>query len=314
MSIAKSPAFLRSLKVAVAVLILASLIYHVDARELIRVLKNLTIESALWLFLISVALIYISALKWSYFLTAFGTRIKVLTLFNFYLVGYFVNLVLPSYLGGDAVRSWYAGKKSGQHEALAATVLERYTGLVAMVFLAMLFMWNVPAVTFQIKCAVILIATGILVFTILALSAQTLSLVKRMPYIQAFLPHFQKIQDALNLARKDPILLGKSLVLSLIYHSVTVLNTMAAAYAVGWWDPPIQELFVVLPLILLIGSIPVTPGGLGVQEGAFYYFLHAVGATGPQAIGVALILRAKGYVIALLGGLAWLKVRRDSIE
>ena len=62
----------------------------------------------------------------------------VLHLFNLYLVGYFVNLFMPSYLGGDLVRSWYAGKEIGQHEALAATILERYTGFVAMIVLAIL--------------------------------------------------------------------------------------------------------------------------------------------------------------------------------
>ena len=91
-----------------------------------------------------------------------------------------------------------------------------------------------------------------------------------------------------------------------MYHTVTVVNTLAAAAAVGWSQPPVAELFVVLPLILLVGALPLTPNGLGIQEGAFFFFLCAVGASPAQALGVALVLRAKSYVLALFGWLVWL--------
>lgn len=306
----------KSLKYIFAVLVLGILVYFVDVRELWQALSELTYEIVLYLALLSVALIYISALKWKLFIEAFNAQASVARLFQLYLVGYFVNLLAPSYVGGDIVRSWYLGKRVGQHEALAATILERYTGFVAMVSLSFVFMWSVERVTFEIKLVVFMVALGLLAITVLALSE------KMLVWFERFIAHFgegarksvqhvRKIQDSFRLVKSDRKLLVKALALSFLFHSLAVVNTVAAAYAVGWFHPPIWELFVVLPLILLIGAIPVAPSGLGIQEGAFLFFLQGIGASPAQALGVGIVLRAKSYVLALCGGLIWLSIRGE---
>ena len=113
------------------------------------------------------------------------------------------------------------------------------------------------------------------------------------------------------MAKKDKPLLYKTLGLSLLFHSIAVLNTIACAQAVGWANPPVWDLFVVLPIILLIAAIPLAPNGLGLQEGAFFFFLTGLGATPEQALGTALILRAKSYILAIIGGLIWLYLRYE---
>ena len=301
-------------KAVFATAILCLLFYLVDLKELWLAFSNLTLPAIVNLLLISAILIYISALKWSYFLEAFSGRVSVLKLFNLYLVGYFVNLLMPSYLGGDAVRSYYAGKKSGQHEALTATILERYTGLAAMLMLGLIFMWFSALATLPIKLAVAGIALALATITVMALSPRLLAQLGRIPQLKDPLRHLQKIQAGFILAKSNHLLLIKALALSFLYHSVTVANTMAAGMAVGWYDAPVLDLFVVLPLILVVGALPFAPQGLGIQEGAFFYFLQGVGATPAQALGIALILRAKSYVLALSGGIAWLFVRSESIN
>jgi hypothetical protein len=230
------------------------------------------------------------------------------------MVGYFINLVVPSYVGGDAVRSWYAGKKVGQHEAATATILERYTGLVAMVFLAVSFVWFVDLVTIEIKAAVVCVALGTIGVTVTALSPKLIGLLERIKQARPALKHVRKIQEGFHFAKRDKRLLIKAMALSFVFHSATVLNTMAAAYAVGWYNPPVLDLFVVLPLILLIGAIPVAPSGLGIQEGAFFFFLTGLGADPAQALGVGVVLRAKSYVVALFGGLVWWRVKKGEVK
>ncbi|RMG41381.1 MAG: UPF0104 family protein [Candidatus Dadabacteria bacterium] len=294
-----------------AIVLLVALVYTARPASLIDALKNLTFEAILYLLILSVVLIYVSALKWKLFLEEFGSSLPVLHLFNLYLVGYFVNLILPSYLGGDAVRSWYAGKKTDQHHALAATILERYTGFVAMIALGLIFMWFVEVANIKIKMAVILVAIFLVVVTWLSLNRKMLARLGRIKKLETVIKHLSKIQEAFHLARANRQLLIKALLLSLVFHTLTVVNTAVAAYAVGWYDPPIYDLFVVLPLILLIGAIPLSPNGLGIQEGAFYFFLTGVGASPGQALAVAVVLRAKAYLLALMGGIVWFFVRGD---
>ena len=82
-------------------------------------------------------------------------------------------------------------------------------------------------------------------------------------------------------------------------------------HAVGWEEIPWGDLFVVVPLILLIGAVPVSPQGLGIQEGAFVFFLSGVGASSGQAMAIALVLRAKSYLLAAVGGLLWFGLSRS---
>ncbi len=304
----------RTLQKLVAIVAIALLIYIANPLELWEAFKELTWRSIAYLFIVAAALIYVSAYKWKLFITSFGKQVSTLRLFGLYLVGYFVNLILPSYVGGDFVRSYYIGKEIGQHEALSATILERYTGLVAMVALAFSFMWFAELTTWQIELMVILIALGLLVITVVALSPKTLLALNKLGRLNKITGNMQKIQDGLHLAKTKKGLLAKTLLLSFFYHLLAVANTIVCAKAIGWDSVPVIDLMVVLPLILLVGAIPLSPNGLGIQEGAFFFFLKGIGATSPQALAVALLLRAKSYVLALFGGLAWLieKGRADT--
>jgi len=297
-----------------ALVLIGALIASVDVRELVHALTELTWPVAILLLYISVVLIYLSALKWKLFLESFGRDVSLVRLNALYYVGYFVNLILPSHVGGDAVRSWYLGKSVGQHEAFAATILERLLGLVAMLGLGLVSMWLVPHAPWQIRCAIIGMAVGLALGIGVVLSPRCLALVERIPRAKKIVGHLEKVQRALRSAAADRRVLAKSLILSLLYHSLTVVNTIAAAAAVGWFGVPVGDLFVVLPVILLIGSLPITPSGLGIQEGAFLFFLTGLGASPAQALGVGVILRIKSYVLAVIGGLVWLSVRRESPE
>jgi uncharacterized protein (TIRG00374 family) len=165
--------------------------------------------------------------------------------------------------------------------------------------------------SFEIKLVTVLLAVGFVAALLASLSSRLLQLFGRLPYAQKFQKHLVKIQAGLHQARKDPALICKALLLSLVFHSLTVINVLAAAYAVGWVGVPLLDLFVVLPLILIISAVPVAPSGLGLQEGAFLYFLTALGATPEQALGVGVVLRAKVYILGLCGGLLWLRLRAE---
>jgi uncharacterized membrane protein YbhN (UPF0104 family) len=301
---------LKILKNALALAVLGALVYLVGAKALWR--DALSQLSAFWigvLLLLSVALIYVSAVKWQCFLEAQGATASALRLFNLYLVGYFVNTLLPSFVGGDITRSYYLGRKVGHYEAFTATILERYTGIVAMVSLGFLCIWIAPNVTWEIRGAVSIIALGVATLTVVALSPRLMKLAGRLPYGARILPPLQKVQQGLRFAATKPGLIARTMLLSYLYHTLTVVNTMAAAYSIGWTSVPATDLFTVLPLILLVGALPITPSGLGTQEGAFFYFLQGLGATREQALAVALVLRAKSYVLGVWGWGVWMTLR-----
>jgi uncharacterized protein (TIRG00374 family) len=282
------------------------LLYHaVDVNALIKLFSQLSFKTIAWLMCISFMLVLVSSIKWKIFISFLGGKTSLHELYRLYLVGYFINLILPSYLGGDAVRSFKIGKSVGQHRAAAATILERYTGFTAMLFLGLVASIFTSLATWQMEAILIILFLGVCIFTTLSLSYTLRSYFTFIPYFSKIEVHLNKISEAFHLVKGNGRVLLQTYLLSFLYHSLTVLNTWACASAVGWSSPSIGSLFVVLPIILTIGAVPISPQGLGIQEGAFYFFLTRLGATPEQALGIALILRAKGYVLALIGGLLY---------
>jgi uncharacterized membrane protein YbhN (UPF0104 family) len=109
------------------------------------------------------------------------------------------------------------------------------------------------------------------------------------------------MESSLAAVRGALPVLFQSMLLSLLFHGLTVVNTQVAAWAIG--APPIAfgGLFVVLPLILLLGSIPLTPQGLGVQEGMWVFFLGQIGVSPADSLAISLVLRAKSYLLGAAG-------------
>lgn len=297
---------LRYSKVMCAVCLIVLFYFIVDWSQVFETLQHLSIFYAALLLGISVVLIQLSVLKWRLLLRHYGSDASLAYLFRLYLYGYFVNAFVPSQFGGDIARSVSLGKTVGQGDAAKATFLERYSGLVMMLFLGLLCAIFNDSVNTEIRLFIVLTSVGALSASWLLLQPWLLKIVFTGKFLAPLHDKVRQMQESFRELRSKPKLLLKVLGLSLTFHLFTVVNTVCAAYAVGWNDAEFWSIAVVLPIILLIASLPITPSGIGVQESAFYYFLQSLGATAPEAMSVALVLRAKWYVLAFMGGVSWL--------
>ena len=309
------------LRILLSIVVLAFLIYFVDLRALADVLLNIRFDYLFLLFLIAVVMIWLSALKWRVFIRASGHEVGILRLMKLYTIGYFFNTFTPSYIGGDIARSYHLGRfLKSQKDAFSATFLERFTGLLAMSILGISFVILGAEVTAGVEYAIFFVAAGALFLTFIFFSRTGCDYFKSFSlcFVDKFAPSgvgckvkplIEKVLGAMDSARGDMRLFSKAMALSLAFHVGTVVNTWLAAKAIGWDDPNFMELFIVVPLVLLVGMVPLTPAGIGIQEGAFLFFLMRIGATEAQGLGVGVLLRAKVMVIALIGGLMWFFLR-----
>jgi len=311
------------IRIILTALVFSLLFLIVDFNELVETFSSLRLSYVAGLFLISLVMIWLSALKWQVFINAAGHSVGILRLMRLYTVGYFFNTFTPSYIGGDIARSYQLGRFLGNQErAFVATFLERFTGLLAMSSLGVFFVLLGTSATAGVEIAVLLVGLGALTLAILFFSPRSASWFESfsLKLIGRFAPEklgsklsgfARKVFAAMESARGDHRVFIKAMLLSLVFHFFTVVNTYVAAKAVGWDSPDFLGLFIVVPLVLLVGMVPLTPSGLGIQEGAFLFFLQRLGASEAQGLSVGLVLRAKVMVVALLGGLLWLAVRKD---
>ncbi|MFN8388982.1 MAG: lysylphosphatidylglycerol synthase transmembrane domain-containing protein [Bdellovibrionota bacterium] len=311
-----------SLRMVLALALLVGLVYLVGASDVLHVLARIEPQYIVYLLLLSVVLIWVSCVKWRLFIRAWGHDASVLHLMKIYTITYFYNVFAPSFLMGDLARSYHLGKKlENQRDAFVATFLERLTGLLAMVLLGTMFVAVGARATNGVEAAILAAAFLVLVASLVLFSemaynfatsiALSLTRLCGLKKITAKLEKlFSEISKAVDTARRNEALFAKAMLWSVFFHFGTVVNTYVAARAIGWENPDFGGLCIIVPLVLLVGIAPITPSGIGIQEGAFMFFLQRIGATRPESLGVGLVLRAKMLVTGFVGYCLWLTLKR----
>jgi uncharacterized protein (TIRG00374 family) len=97
---------------------------------------------------------------------------------------------------------------------------------------------------------------------------------------------------------KDVLLV---LFLSFIVQGLSILAIYVLAHSVNV-DISLLDLFIFVPLMSVLIMIPVSIGGIGIQEGAFIYFFSQIGISTNAALTVALLFRALTVAGSLPGG------------
>jgi len=305
-----------------AAFVLAVLFYYAGSAEVLQLLLSADLLYVTLLMLITVPMIWVSCLKWQLFISACGHRVSIYRLMHLYTMGYFFNVFMPSSVGGDVLRGYHLGKHLGsQEDGMVTTFLERFTGLLAMALLGVVFVSLGSQATAGAEVAILLVGVGAGLLSCFCFSHICRSLMVSVALwfsrlsgssrLEALiLKLLTRVDAAMELTRGKPGLFSKAMILSLAFHMMTIVNTYLACRVIGWNDPDLAGLFVIVPLVLLVSMVPLTPNSLGIQEGAFSFFLQRIGGTASEAFGVGIILRVKVMLIALIGGLVWVLYRR----
>lgn len=298
-----------------ACVVLLILVSYVGFRDILQVFADLRWYYIVTLIGMSGLLILVSCIKWQLFIEASGHKVYLTTLIWYYIQSYFFSLFLPSILGGDVARSYQLGKSLGKYKsAFAATFIERFTGLLAMAMLAIFFVILGADVTSSMRFSIIIFA-GLIALSSIIIFSRKFSrlfcnlLVGSLKFVgftglgAKISVLLDNINVAMEFACNNYSLLAKAILLAFCFHFFAAVNTYIAALAVGWDDANLASLCVMVPLVLLVSAIPLTPSSIGIQEGAYFYFLTNLGSTDSQALAIGFILRAKNLLLAILGGL-----------
>lgn len=250
----------------------------------------------------------LAAVRWRALLAAYGAdpeRIpSVFELFKAYFVGLYFN-VLPSGVAGDVVRGWrVASCVSSPATSYVVLLLERLSGLIGLLTIAGAAVMLSPsgAASGALGYAFTLGAVGAVglavVFFVLpqlrSRSSRITSLVEKLPVVGKILA---KIPPASN-ARGPLTALALSVVIQgLVVASVAPLIVPLSDHAT------FTVCARIVPAVVLVTYIPLTPGGLGQREAAFAHFFGTAGVPREASVTASLLFFAVSLSMALLGGL-----------
>lgn len=249
----------------------------------------------------------ISCMRWQVLLRARGIRVSVHRLVFYYTIGYFFSSFLPSMFGGDIARSYIFGRRiRSQVEAFASVFMERLTGLTGLVLVAA----AATILNFRtLRDAGLIpwmaaIFAGFTVFLLLVFNrplAERAGGLARWKGAARLRDKFLAFHDAILSFRGEAGVIAVALFHSILFQLLTSVNTWIVCRALCL-DIRFLDIMVVVPVILLICAVPVTPNAAGIWEWAFMAFFSQLGYGAAEGTNIALVLRAKNVVVALVGG------------
>lgn len=254
----------------------------------------------------------IAALRWHRLLRAAGSTWRFGRSLAVYAAGVFLGLFLPTGIGGDVYRLARV-RGSGAGLALGATtiVLERAIGLFALLVVGAGFVFAEPGTRPWGLAFAAGIACGLLGLVALAVPGGT----DRLADALARLPRLGPPLAARVRATFPPAVLDRlrgalpgTVALSLVNHALLIAVNLLLARGLGL-AAPWSAICATVPLVLLAAQIPITPGGIGVREAGYVFFLGRLAVGEEQALALALAWAALLYLVGLLAALGLLADR-----
>ena len=261
-----------------------------------------------WLLLAALAVFPITyvmgALRWHGLLGGLGialTRSRALVLT---MVGGFYNSFMLGSTGGDVIKAFYLCRLTPRRTpAVMSVLVDRAIGLITLVLMggAMAgLQWLLSAdkadptavACAQVAAATFALTAGLVVGT---LFVTTPDLRRRSGFDGLIdrLPVRHKVYNVLGVMeqyRRQPGLVAWAILMTVPVHTAVILSALLAGKAFGL---PISTpfYFVCVPVIVLVGALPISPQGAGVMEFFAILLTRRQGATVGQAVALTMSIR-----------------------
>ncbi len=298
------------LEIIIGLIILFGIFYFVKPQELIPTFKKLnlfylTLSVLTYLF---IHLLFAYRLKLIF--DQLNKKINIKEIFFAHFGGMLASDFTPARTG-YFLTPLLIGKKVGIESSLSAIMIAQFTIFISKIVFAPLALFYLAAIVKMPAVLFYLIIIGIAVLAVFAfLFFIALWTKKSTPLINFFFK-FKLIKKILKDFKSKIKTFQKESknVKPIITHifSVTIfilvmggLNWMFLGYSLGYKISFLTYFFTSI-LIIMLHFIPLTPAGLGVQEGAGVAVLTLVGFTPGDALGFMLIYRIYSILIHTIG-------------
>jgi uncharacterized protein (TIRG00374 family) len=270
-------------------------------------------------FLVGLA-IWLGVVRWRLVLAAQGLELSLTRAMRISLVAQFFNAFLLGSTGGDLIKAYYAARETHHKktEAVTTVFVDRLLGLWAMLFFAGVMMlpnWQMISQNKEFAVPALVILAMLVALTIVLSMAFWGGVSKRFPRARDYLRRLPKgdvLERSLDSCRqfgKDKIFLLKAIVISLGLNIIWVVQISTLGGGLDL-SIPFTALLVIVPIILCISSLPITPNGLGVRENLFVIMLAVIAVPRTPALSLSLLASAEGIFWSLIGGLVYMGLRQ----
>ena len=298
-------------------LLTAYLVWKIDLSRTLHLLGHANVGYFLAAVAIMVGSVWPMAWRWQRLLEARGIHDRLGWLTRAYFVAYTAGQLLPTAVGGDAVRIYETARRhTGQGGRVAASVLlERALGGAATLALAgvgfALALGRYPIGPYLWIEGFFVVATIVLAVALFSRRARPL-LARTVPFLRLIRLErpIRAAYEGIHGYRDHPALLLGVFALTLAVQAVRVLAIWLAGKAVGVDLSP-RPYYVMGPLLFLVLLVPFSVNGIAVRESFFVSFLGRLHVGADEAFATGFLFFAVTLCLSVPGALllGWQSLR-----
>jgi uncharacterized protein (TIRG00374 family) len=264
--------------------------------------------------------IVLGVVRWRMVLGVHGLNLPWSRAAEISLVAHFFNSFLLGSTGGDLMKAYYAARETHHKktEAVMTVFADRLIGLWAMLlFAAIMMLANLDLLAnhHRLRVLAVLVIAMTVACTILAFLAFRGGVSKGWEGARDWLrrlPRGERVERSLESCRefgRQPFFLTKTLSVSMALNAFCVLQLLALCRGLHI-NIPTLALFMIVPIIICISAVPITPAGLGVRENLFVFLLSGPLHVAPTlALALSLLAYAGSLFWSIIGGMVYVAFR-----
>ena len=319
------------LKLLFSVAIIYILIQYniININDIALLTKNYTL--VLYSLIIFFTIIILASLKWWLLLISANYNIPFLMTYLLYSTGLFFNNFMPGGTGGDIIKGVYLYKfvaESQRTGALFTIIIDRIIGLHALTIIALSsYFLLIKKISFELNFALIFVIF-IAIFSMPIFFYVIMSIEKFLKYI--IIKNFKidiiiKLEDifsrlviAFDNYKDKKLYLSSCWIISVVNHLLTLscFYIVTIILEINMLD--IFEVIYVGSFSLMANFIPLTPGGIGIGEGAFNYFAESLQGNDLSNIAYGsiffLAFRVLFTLVTLTGVISYILLDKPSLK
>jgi uncharacterized membrane protein YbhN (UPF0104 family) len=248
--------------------------------------------------------IVLSAMRWREIVAACSAKLPLATAMRYSFIGLFFSQVLPSTVGGDAVRIWLLARGgAGWSKSIYSILIDRVVGVSVLALLVVgCLPWTLHLVSDPMaRAALALIGFGALAGAaiFLGLGVQHLRIMERW-WLTRHLASASRLTWQLCRSAAG----ARVAAISFAIHLLTVMAAWSAAQTAHASVDFVHILFLVLPVIL-IATVPVSIAGWGVRESAMVLAFSYAGLPESDGLMVSILYGVSTLALGGVGGIVW---------
>jgi len=300
----------------IAVAIFAIILWRVNFAQILGYIQHIDLAYLIAALLILAIQVIVASFRWIQLLKMSGFSFPLGRMIGAFAAGSFLNSTLPGGVGGDAMRIWYSIRNGvSPGAAVHIIILDRVVSLIGLgvlVLIAVACRWFVTGNPITlIDVSAVILSGGVIMatFGIILIEPIIKYFSIALPPVLMPIRNLSRAMHALN----NPAQLFILTAIVIVVHLLLVAAILFLAWGMHVALLPLDALMG-LPTALLLSSLPITPGGWGIREGAMVLALAQFHIAAEVALGISMLFGIISLFANLPGALFWFTHRREVKE